>query len=250
MGDRANEALIAALKQALAEPGEHRLYRSGKLSGLFPSRSGATGDAAAQALRDGLLETARTEIKGKFTIEWVRLTPIGIEYLHAHQSPLAALRELHAALKSSRTAAPEWLEGIQQQFQTFTQQMQDEMRKSQQRLEALADRVEEALRRTGAIGPTLPNGVAATVPWASDVMLYLEQRHGAGAKDECPLPDLFAAVRRQNPSLSVIDFQDGLRRLYEHKAIRLLPLATNNGAMPEPEYVMCDGPDLLYYVSR
>src|SRR5262249_34100272 len=40
MDDRPNEVLITALKQALAEPGERRLFRSGKLAGLFANKSG------------------------------------------------------------------------------------------------------------------------------------------------------------------------------------------------------------------
>ena len=38
--DKLTEVLLEALKQALAEPGEQRLFRSGKLPGLFSSRSG------------------------------------------------------------------------------------------------------------------------------------------------------------------------------------------------------------------
>src|SRR5262249_2467286 len=36
--DRAAEALLEALRQALAAGGEQRLYKSGKLDGLFPSK--------------------------------------------------------------------------------------------------------------------------------------------------------------------------------------------------------------------
>src|SRR5438067_12803103 len=37
---RRTELLLDALKAAIATPGEHRLFRSGKLAGLFPSRAG------------------------------------------------------------------------------------------------------------------------------------------------------------------------------------------------------------------
>ena len=250
MSDRAQEALLAALKQALAEPGEQRLYRSGKLSGLFPSRAGASADAALQAIRDGLVETIRTEIRGKVAIDWVILTPKGIEFVHAHESPLAALRELKDALSAARSTGPLWLEGLQRQFDAFADEIRAEMRKSIQRLDALADRVEEALQRSGSIGPRLPKNVEATVPWAGAALTYLEERRGAGAAGDCPMPELFTAVRGKHPNLSIVDFQDGLRRLLDHKAIRLLPIASQNGTQPEPEYIMCDGPDLLYYVSR
>src|SRR6266851_7466589 len=155
MSDRSNEALIAALKHALTEPGERRLFRSGKLDGLFPSKRGAAAEAAASALRDGLLEISRTEIKGKISHDWVKITPKGVEFLHARESPLAVLRELQTTLRTTRAGIPVWLDGLQQQFQTVTQGMKDELRRMVQRLDALADRVEEALRRADAIGPAV-----------------------------------------------------------------------------------------------
>src|SRR5437764_1102434 len=84
--DKLTEALVQALKQALAQPGEQRLFRSGKLPGVFAGRAGLNAEAAAQALRDGLLEVTRTETKGKTTTEFVRATPKGVEFLHQHES--------------------------------------------------------------------------------------------------------------------------------------------------------------------
>jgi len=250
MDDRPNEVLITALKQALAEPGERRLFRSGKLAGLFTSKTGPAAEVAHQALRDGLFEITRTETKGKISIDWVSITPRGVEFLHAHESPLAVLRELKSALRTTRTGVPLWLESMQQQFQTVTEGMQAELRQITQRLDALAERVEEALRRADAIGVAVPAGVAATVPWAVEALGYLDRRRFGGAPGDCPMPELFAAIRRNRPELSVIEFQDGLRRMNDNKAIRLLPFGTANGTTPEPEYIMCEGADLLYYVGR
>src|SRR4051812_46694180 len=84
-------ALLDGLKTALLGSHEERLYRGGKLPGLFSSRFGATGEAARQALRDGLLEVVRSEVKGKLTINWVRITPEGVDSLHRHESPRAVL---------------------------------------------------------------------------------------------------------------------------------------------------------------
>ena len=250
MGDRPSEFLITALKQALAEPGERRLFRSGKLPGLFASKTGAAAEVAFAALRDGLFEITRTETKGKIAIDWVEITPKGVEFLHAHESPLAVLRELKSALRTSRAGVPLWLDGVQQQFQSATDGMQAELRRIVQRLDALAERVEEALRRADAVGLAVPPGVAASVPWAVEALEYLDRRRFGGAPGDCPMPELFAAVRRGQPELSVIEFQDGLRRMSENKALRLLPFGTANGTTPEPEYIMCEGPDLLYYVGR
>src|SRR4051794_2641197 len=72
------EHLVDALKLAIESPGEHRLFRWGKLAGLFPSRAGACGAAATMAVRDGLVEITRTEPRGKLIVEWVRATPLAL----------------------------------------------------------------------------------------------------------------------------------------------------------------------------
>src|SRR5438094_807656 len=102
MSDKANQTLVDALKQALAEPTEQPLYKSGKLDGLFAGRVGVNGEAASLALRDGLLEVVRTETKGKLTIEWVRPTPRAVEFLQQHDSPIQALKDLQAILQTNR----------------------------------------------------------------------------------------------------------------------------------------------------
>ena len=113
MTDRVTEVLADALKRALDDPAaERRLYKSGKLDGLFAGRGGAGGQAAARALAEGLLEPVRTETRGKALIEWVRLTPRGVDFLHEHESPVHALHELRSALRTNRSAIPVWLEDL------------------------------------------------------------------------------------------------------------------------------------------
>ncbi len=250
MSDLANEEILDALKLALAEPGEHRLYRSGKLAGLFASRTGAHGDAGATAVRDGLFEIVRTEMKGKASTEWVRLTPAGVDYLHAHDSPVVVLRELQMELRATRAGIPLWLEQMREQWQSFSGQMVEQMQQALKRLDALGERVEEALRRADAIAPTLPNGVASSVPWGLEALTYLDRRRSTGAKENCPMPELFAAVRRNNPNLSLSEFQTGLRRLGDHKALRLLPFDGPADRMPHPEYALLDGASVFYYAAR
>src|SRR6266404_1516178 len=114
MADRLTETLLDALRAALAAPGEERLFRAGKLTGLFPGRIGVSADAAAKALRDGLLEIARTEAKGKTVIEWAKLTPRGIEFLHDHESPVQALHELRDVLRTTQTGLPGWVAEMRQ----------------------------------------------------------------------------------------------------------------------------------------
>jgi hypothetical protein len=242
--------LIDALKEASAEPGEQRLYRSGKLPGLFATRSGANAEAAARALRDGLLEVVRTETKGKLSVEWVRLTPAGVSFLHAHESPRAVLEELHGALQTARAGVPAWLEGMRREVEALSGRLAGEMERLLHRLDALSQRVEEALRRAEGGGPALANGVASAAPWAADALGYLDRRRDSGAAGDCPLPELFAALRQRHPGLSLTEFHDGLRRLGDYRAVRLVPFAGPAEQLAEPEYALLDGATVLYYASR
>src|SRR5262249_45521427 len=118
------------------------------------------------------------------------------------------------------------------------------------RLDALSGQVEEALRRAEAAGPQLPNGAASDAPWALDALAYLDHRRTGGATGDCPLPELFAALRDGYPDLSVNAFHECLRRLQDRRALRLLPFAGSPSEIREPEYALLDGANLLYYVSR
>jgi hypothetical protein len=244
------EILLDALKLALAEPGEQRLFRSGKLAGLFAGRTGVNGEAATRALREGLLEVVRTETKGKATTEWVRITPRAMEFLHEQESPVQALKDLRTILQTNREAVPLWLAEMQRELHALGSRLAEEAERWTHRLDALSGQVEAALRRAEAAGRELADGVAVDVPWAVDALAYLDHRRTSGANGDCPLPELFAAVRDRHPELSITAFHDHLRRLQDRRALRLLAFAGPPSDIPEPEYALLDGANLLYYVSR
>ncbi|HEY2909378.1 MAG TPA: hypothetical protein VGI99_03985, partial [Gemmataceae bacterium] len=108
-GERRGELLLDGLKQAIAAAGEHRLFRFGRLAGLFPSRAGLSAEAAGQALRMGLLETVRSETRGKLVVEWVQATSRAVAYVHEHDSPKSVLRELKELLQAGRDGVPQWM---------------------------------------------------------------------------------------------------------------------------------------------
>ncbi len=248
--DKAGQAIVEALKQALAEPGAQRLYRSGKLPGLFPGRSGTGGEAAARALREGLLEVVRTETRGKVAIEWTRPTPRAVQYLHERQSPIHVLEEVREALRSAEQGLPGWLAEMRRELETLSQRLTTEAERLTQRLEALSRRVEDTLERLENERPPLPEGLAATLPWASDALAYLDQRREGAKNGDCPLPELFAALAKSDDSLSVTAFHDGLRRLGEQRLLRLLPFNGPPDQLPQPEFALFDGKTLLYYAAR
>jgi hypothetical protein len=247
--DRVTEALVAALKRALAEGTEQRLYRRGKLDGLFAGRTGAAGEAAGRALRDGLLEVARTEARGKALIEWVRLTPAGVDFLHDRESPAAALHGLREVLRLNRQGVPAWLAEVRATLRALDDRLATDAGKWLQRLDAMERRVGETLQRLEQSLPLLPPDVAAAVPWALDAVNYLDRRHGGGAPGYCSLPELFAAVAREHPQLSVSGFHEGLRRLHDRRVLRLQP-AAGLAELPQPEFALLDGDKVFYGAAR
>jgi hypothetical protein len=232
--DKINEILVEALRQAAQAGGEQRLYRSGKLPGLFGGRTSLNAEIASQAIRDGLLEIVRTETKGKTTTEWVKVTAQGIEFLLAHESPVKAIEELKEILQVNQEGIPSWLAELRQSLEALTQKLNDEVQALSRRLETLTVRVSEALRRVEKMGPALPEGAAGALPWGHDAVNYLERRRDGGLGEKCPLSELFAALKVKDASLTIKDFHLGLRRLYDRGVLRLLPFEGPDGP-PEPE---------------
>ncbi|HEV3204659.1 MAG TPA: hypothetical protein VGY77_09755 [Gemmataceae bacterium] len=244
------ETLIEGLKQALAEPKEQLLFRSGKLSGLFPNRTGVYGEAAAQALREGLLEVIRTDTKGKTTLEWVRANPRAVDWVHRQESPIQPLKELQAALHNAQENISPWLNEFNREMQSFGAKLMQEAQRWSHRLETLSQRVENALLRLEAGQIPEANGVTSGILWAAEALAYLDRRREGGAGENCPLPELFVALRSKQADLSVKVFHEGLRRLHDRRAIRLIPFPGTFAELPEPEYALLDGAVVLYYATR
>jgi hypothetical protein len=246
--DKITDLILAAMKQALTGPAEQRLYKSGKLDGLFPGRSGASAEASARALRDQLLDLVRAETKGKTTIEWVKITPKGVNFLHDQESPVQVLRELCSILQTNKEGIPLWIADLQQELQTQGNRLAEQVQRYQQTLEALSRRADEALRRAEKAEPILPDGLLASTPWAPEALAYLERRSGNGAAGPCPLPELFAALRVKHGELSLPSFHDGLRRLHDRRAIHLLPAASGQD-LAEPEHALVEGDAVFYFAG-
>jgi len=245
--EKRDAALLGGLRAALAGD-EHRLYRSGKLDGLFPSKSGPVGEAAALALREGLLEYARTETRGRFEFDWVRLTARGVEYLYEHDSPRAVLSEMRDMLAAARSGIPMWQDEMLKSLERLGSHITDEMARYLTRLDALSKRVEEALRRA-EVSPKLAPSLQAVVPWGADALAYLDRRKAGGSAGACPLPELFGAVRGKHAGLTMRDFHDGLRRLADNRAVSLSPWS-GPGSIPQPEYALMADGRLMYHVGR
>lgn len=241
------EHLVDALKLAIEEPGEHRLFRWGKLAGLFPSRVGVAGAAATMAVIEGMLEITRSEARGKLVVEWVRATPNAIVWLHDHDSPKAVLRELKAVLGATRTAMPDWMEAARDEASQLALRFEHRAQEMLEKLDRLSESVEAALRRAEAGKPTLGATMHSLVPWGVAALEYLDRRNETLLGD-CPLPDLFRALEVRFNDLTITSFQDGLRRLHDARALRLLPAPGHD--MIEPEYAFVIDKQPVWLIRR
>ncbi|AWM37979.1 hypothetical protein GobsT_39490 [Gemmata obscuriglobus] len=243
---RRTELLLEALKTAIHTPGEHRLFQSGKLPGLFPSRAGLSNETALLALREGLLETVRTEAKGKLITEWVCATPKAVGFVHDHDSPRSILRELKDVLLTTRTGVPQFMADARAELAALSANFEEKAATMLARLDELAKRCEAALRRAEASGQVIAAPVGQLVPWALSALEYLDKRAESGVTPPCPLPELFHAVCVKFPQLVLAEFHDGVKRLHDVRAIKLIPTA----AIPEPEYAVVVEGKLMYAVGR
>lgn len=244
---RQTELVLAALHAALAEPREHRLFQSGKLPGLFPGRTGAPAAAALYAIQHGLLETVRTDVKGRLVVEWVKATPNAVDYVHQHDSPKAVLRDLQLVIGNTRSGIPDWMTEVRHELNTLSARFEQRSKELVDRLDELTRRVEAAIRRAEANGPRLSGALTAVVPWGVEALEHLDRRADVGGSLECPLDELFHALRRTHPDLTIPDFHDGLRRLSDNRAVRL---CRGESATCGAEFAIPVGVELCHSVRR
>jgi hypothetical protein len=198
---------------------------------------GLSAEAALAALADGLLETVRTEPKGKLIVEWVRATPRGIAFVHDRDSPAAVLRELRELIGPTRDGVPVWMEEARREIAIAVARFERQGRELLGRLDDLTGRIDAALRRADA--KAVVGAATGGVPWALTALSYLDVRRISGARGPCPLAELFGVVREECSDLTVPEFHDGLRRLADSGALRLVEVGDDSD--PNPEYLLIVG---------
>lgn len=246
VAERRSELLLDGLKAAIATPGEHRLFRFGRLAGLFPSRAGLSAEAAGMALRMGLLESTKSETRGKLIVEWVQATARAVAYVHENDSPKSVLRELKDVLQATRNGVPVWMQEAKAEIADISYRFDKRAAALLKRLDDVSERVDSVLRRAEVKAPSVAEPVGRVVPWAVDALEYLDKRADTGAAVECPLPELFHAVRLKFPDLPLPAFHNGVKRLHDVRAVRLAP----SEPMVEPEYAVVAEGKLMYAVGR
>lgn len=243
--EQSKHLLVEALRGGV-DQAEIRLYRAGKLPGLFGGRTGVNAKLVGQAQADGLLEIVRTETKGKSPVEWVRVTPKGVDYVLQAESPVRALEELRRVLELNQDGLPGWIVDLRERVDELSRHLADEVAGMRVKIDAMMSRVTESLKRADRFGSPTPDGVA--LGWAGAALDYLDRRKQAGFGERCALPELFVHLKTKEEALTIRDFHSGLKRLQDRGVVRLLPPEGPDGAA-EPEYALLDGPSVFYFAA-
>ncbi len=241
MADASQPLLLAALNRAVAEPGGLPLFASRTAAGLFANNT--AGKQAARHCREaGLVHVLRTETRGKSTLEICAITEKGLALLLAEANPRPILESFVAALDARRDQVTGLLESARQ---------------SQAHLEAMRNHAEKVLQQVQQ-RPSVPtpgafekNGIQGKHDHDPDaaVINHLQRRQEAGTLGDCPLPELYRAVKPATPAGTIGQFHDVLRRLNDQCRLYLHPWTGPLYELPEPAFALLVGHEIAYYAS-
>jgi hypothetical protein len=253
LADKSIPLILEALSQAAADPSGVPLHGNKAKPGLFGG-SAAAKKAAQHCKEQNWLRVVRTEKRGQFEVEFCAITEEGLAYLISELSPKQVLEELVRALESRQQQVSALVASVHQ-----TQASLDMLR-------ATADKILRTfgtaplpgtIRNNGTA--TLHNGtlthghaaaqIAGADHWQSVALACLNQWQAAHPTEDCSLPELYRQTQQSASDLTVGQFHDGLRCLYDQGTIYLHPWTGPLCDLPEPSLVLMVGHEIAYYVS-
>ena len=259
MADKLTPLILDALARAVAEPSGSPLFATKSAPGLFPAVAAAK-PAAHKCLQEGLIRVVRTDGQGKALREYYAGTPDGLKFLIDHSSPKQVLDDFVRLLEERREAVAELLATAERMAAGI-----DGMR---QAAAAVLPRVEESklpvssLRREpgererhfarparGEEGVALLDPLTDTELCDLLVTRLTDWGSSAGVPRDCPLPELFRSLSTLDPTPTVGQFHDALRRLHADGRVYLHPWTGPLYALPEPTVALLSGHEIAYYAS-
>jgi len=232
LADKSTPLILEALSRAAAEPAGLSLYAGKGARGLFAS-SAAARQAAQRCKAEGLLQSVRTETRGKSITEVCAITEKGLAYLLAQTSPKQVIEDFIRALDARQGQLSSVVDSVRQ------------MQSSLEAIRAVAERL--ALDATRPVGP-LPSANGSGI-LESEIDSHLSRWHDTGANSDCPLPDLYRRALKSAPHLTIGQFHDCLRKLHEEEHIYLHPWTGPLCDLPEPSLALLIGHEIAYYAS-
>ena len=217
------------------------LFAAKAAPGLFPPTAAAR--QAAQRCRDeGMLRVVSANGPGRARREMCTLTEKGMAWLLSQSSPREVLEDFVRVLEERQQQAADLVNAARA-------------------LAASIDSLKSAVERLpGAPGPNSDDQLHHAKPLAlresdsgcsqltADILAYLEQWHST-APGECPLPELYRGLHQPHAALTVGQFHDGLRELYDQHRVYPHPRTGPLYQLPEPPFALLIGHVVAYYAS-
>jgi hypothetical protein len=239
VADKSTQFIVDALSRAFADPGGVPLHGNRKKPGLFAAT--AVARQLAQRCKDeGLLSVAQSEPGGKGATEICTITEKGLAYLLSQVSPKQVLEDLVRTLAERGTQVGE-LVSTARQWQTGVEALQTTVTRVLQQLE------KAGAPAAVAVGPA-PSGNGSKT-WQDTLIAYLVQARASDTTQDTPLPELFRRASQAHAGLTIGQFHDGLRKLYEQEKLYLHPWTGPLYEIPEPAYALLTGHQIAYYAS-
>src|SRR5262245_23659419 len=232
MADRSSQFVLDALSRAVADPAGLPLYAGKSAPGLFPATAAAR-QAAERCKGEELVRVVRTEARGKAVHEVCAITDKGLAYLLSQGDPRRLLEDLVRAVEAREGQLADLVAAAHAAHAS---------------LDAVKTIAAKILRHLSQSANGTPPADDPP-PWESAALDHLTRRQAAGAAEDCPLPELYRAVREGHPNLTVGEFHDGLRRLHDGGRIYLHPWTGPLYDLPEPPYALLAGHEVAYYAS-
>lgn len=236
--------LLAGLAKGLRHAGGLPLLGNRSRPGFFPTTA-AGRKLASEARAAGLVMEAGATQRGKAQIELFALSVRGQELLETAADPRPMLAELLAAMRDR---------------QAELRRLSEQMDNCRRHLEAAAERVQAMLPQVTAQRRTVSDltppagGESEWRPaWfdalAKEILTQLQAWQGARPNADCPLGELFPAMRKLHPQLTVGQFHDVLRRLQAEGTLRLQPWTGPLAELPEPQLALLSGHAVMAYAA-
>jgi hypothetical protein len=240
LADKSFQVMVDGLVRAAAEPAGLPLFGFRNMPGLFAASAPARL-AAKRCQDEGYLQVVANEVRGKKEHEICAITEKGLTYLFSHVSPRTILEELVEVLRTKSNQLSQ-LVATARQWQSGLEKLQEPIAKA-------LEQVKTPVFQAGPY-PVSNNGSTHSADaWLSEATAILGQRDSSGISGDCPLPQLYRHVIATAPKLSIGQFHDGLRKLYEQQRIYLHPWTGPLYDIPEPPYALMIGHEIAYYAS-
>jgi hypothetical protein len=243
---------VEALTRALLDPSPKVLLGSKAAPGFFQSSSASTRAAAKLCEDRGWVSgTGEWAGSGKSKKQKYRLTPAGVRAILEHGETLTVVRSLAGALQEQvdqYRSMRDRLGLLADQIQPLTEVVNRLLDKVQPPdVEAILQKLDRPLTPPPApVRETAP----AVAGWLDEVVGLVAEQARRDRLQPLTLPQIFSAIRKRSPEITLGQFHDGLRKLHDQRRVRLTPYTRALATLGDPRNAVFLNGEVMYYAEN